>query len=104
MDMLGIKESLVRMAKASSIQWYGHVLRKEDENVIVKALKFEVSGNRGRGRSKQTWKKQVENEMKKNGLGKEDACDRTKWRGMVKTMTIRNLANSVHGNNTGSNM
>ena len=38
MDMLGIKESLDRMAKASSMQWYGHVLRKEDENAIVKAL------------------------------------------------------------------
>ena len=33
-----------RMAKASSMWWYGHVMRKEDENVIVKALKFEVSG------------------------------------------------------------
>ena len=66
------------IAKASSIRWYGHVLRKEDENVIVKALKFEVSGSRGRGRPKQTWKKQVENEMKKNGLEKENACDRTK--------------------------
>ena len=64
MDMLGTKESLDRMAKASSIRWYGHVLRKEEENVIVKALKFEVSGSRGRGRPKQTWKKQVENEMK----------------------------------------
>ena len=84
--MLGIKESLDRMAKASSIRWYGHVLRKEDENVIGKALKFEVSGSRGR--PKQTWKKQVENEMKKNGLGKEDVCDRTKWRGVVKTKTI----------------
>ena len=92
------------MAKASSIRWYGHGLRKEDENVIVKALKFEASGSRGRGRPKQTWKKQVENEMKKNGLGKEDACDRTKWRGMVKTMTIRNPTNSVDGDNTGSNM
>ena len=56
--MLGIKESLHRMAKASTIkQWYGHVLRKEDENAIVKALKFEVSGSRGRRRRlKQTWK------------------------------------------------
>ena len=52
MDMLGIKESLDRMAKSSSIRWYGRVLRKEDENVIVKALKFEVSGSRGRGRPK----------------------------------------------------
>ena len=104
MDILGIKESLDRMAKASSIRWYGHVLRKEDENVIVKALKFEMSGNRGRGRLKQTWKKQVENEMKKNGLRKEDACDQTKWRGVVKTITIRNLAHFVDGYNTESNM
>ena len=74
--MLGIKVSLGRMAKASSIRWYGHVLRKEDKNVIVKALKFGVSGRRGS--PKQTWKKQVENKMKKNGLGKEDACYRTK--------------------------
>ena len=45
--MLGIKESLDTMAIASSMRWYGHVLRK-DENVMVKALKFEVSGSRGR--------------------------------------------------------
>ena len=52
--MLGIKESLDRMAKASSMRWYGHVLRKDDENVIAKALKFEVNGSRGRGRPKQS--------------------------------------------------
>ena len=74
--MLGIKKSLDRMAKATSMLWYGHVLRKEDENVIVKALKFEVSGSRGRERPKQTWKKQVENEMKKNGLGKMHVIER----------------------------
>ena len=78
--------------------------QKCDKNVIVKALKYEVSGNRGRGRPKQTWKKQVEIEMKKNGLVKEDACDRTKWRGVVKTITIRNPANFVDGDNTGSKM
>ena len=50
MDMLGIKKSLDRMAKPSSMRWYGRVLRKEDENVKVKALKFDISGIRGRGR------------------------------------------------------
>ena len=101
--MFGIKESLDRMAKANSIRWYGHVLRKEDENVIVKALKFEVSGSRRRGRPKQTWKKQVENEMKKNGLVKEDACDGTKWRGVVKTTNMKSGQLRRRGN-TGSNM
>ena len=56
MDMLGIKEALDRMAKASSMRWYGHVLKKVDESVMVKALKFKVSGSRGRGKPKQTWK------------------------------------------------
>ena len=45
-DMLSIKESLDRMAKASSMRGYGHVLRKEDENVIAKALNFEMSGSK----------------------------------------------------------
>ena len=48
MDMLGIKESLDRMAKASSMRYYGNVWRKEDENVMVKALKFEMSSSTGR--------------------------------------------------------
>ena len=63
------------------MQWHAHVLRK-DENVRVKALKFEA--NDSRGRPKQTWKTQVENEMKTNGLVKEDACDRTKWCGVTR--------------------
>ena len=70
--------------------------------MLVKALKFEVICSRGR--PKETWKKRVKNEMKKNGLVKEDACDRAKWRCAVKTMIIRNLVNSVDGDNTGSKM
>ena len=32
-ELIDIKESLDTLAKASSMWWYGHVLRKEDENV-----------------------------------------------------------------------
>ena len=47
MDKLGIKEPLDSMAEASSMRWYGHILRKQDKNVIVKALKFEERDSRG---------------------------------------------------------
>ena len=40
MDMLGIAQALGRMAKASSMLWYGHGLRKENENVIVEGLEI----------------------------------------------------------------
>ena len=42
--------------------------------------------------------------MKKNGLVKDDACDRAKWQGMAKTITIQNPANTVDQGNTESTM
>ena len=73
MDMLGLKETIDRLATANGIGWYEHVLRRDDDSVLRVALNLEVSGKRKRGRSKKTWKKQVEEETKKIGLEKEDA-------------------------------
>ena len=42
--------------------------------------------------------------MKKNGLVKEDACDRTKFRDEMKSMAIRNPANSSTGKKPGSKL
>ena len=30
MEMLGLKETVVQMAKANGVRWYGHVLRRDD--------------------------------------------------------------------------
>jgi len=68
MAMLGLEEPLDRMVKASNMRWYGHVLRREDNIVLLKALHFELLGRTGRRRPKQTWKNQVQNDMHKNGL------------------------------------
>ena len=67
MEMLGLKETVVQMAKANGVRWYGHVLRK--------ALEFQVKGKRKRGRPKKTWKTQVKKESKSVGLEKEDALN-----------------------------
>ena len=37
---LGVYESLNRMISASSMSWYGHVVKREDKNGMVKALEF----------------------------------------------------------------
>ena len=52
MEMLGLKEAAVQMAKANGVRWYGHVLRRDEGHVLRKALEFEVKGKRkpGRGR------------------------------------------------------
>ena len=78
LEMLGLKETVVQMAKANGVRWYGHVMRWDD--VLRKALEFEVKGKRKRGRSKKTWKKQVEKESKSVDLEKKDAMNRARWR------------------------
>ena len=86
MDMLGLKETIDRLATANGVRWYGHVLRRDDDSVLRVALNLEVTGKRKRGRSKKTWKKQVEEETEKIGLKKEDALRRDKWRDGVQAI------------------
>ena len=78
MEMLGLKETVVQMAKANGVRWYGHVLRRDD--VLRKASEFEVKGKRKRGRPRKIWRSQVEKESKSVGLKKEDAKNRARWR------------------------
>ena len=75
MEMLGLKETAVQMAKVNGLRWYGHVLRRDDGHVLRKALEFEVRGKRKRGRPKKMWKMQVEKESKSIGLEKKDAMN-----------------------------
>ena len=50
MDMLGLKETIDRLATANGVRWYGHVLRRDDDSVLRVALNLEVTGKRKRGR------------------------------------------------------
>ena len=38
MEMLGLKETLDRMAKANGVRWYGHVIRRDDDNILKKVI------------------------------------------------------------------
>ena len=80
MEMLGLKKTLDRMAKMNGVRWYGHVIRREDDNILKKVMMMEVNGQQKRGRPKMTWKRQVEESVKKVGLKIKEAADRTTWR------------------------
>ena len=53
MKMLGLKETLDKMAKVNGVLWYGHVVRRDDSNVLKMALMLEVNGQRNQRRLKQ---------------------------------------------------
>ena len=84
MVMLGLKETIDKLAKANGVRWYRHVLRSEEEDILRKALCFKVEDQRKRGRLRKTWKNQEEDDIRKIGLKKEDALNRSKWKKGVK--------------------
>ena len=54
MFMLGLKETMDQLAMADSVRWYGHVLRRDGDHVLRRALNFKVEVQRKRVRLKRT--------------------------------------------------
>ena len=48
MEVLGLKKTVVQMARANGVRWYGHVLRRDGGHALRKAVEFEVKGKRTR--------------------------------------------------------
>ena len=42
MFMLGLPKIIDQLAMANSVRWYGHVLSRQDDHVLRRALDFEV--------------------------------------------------------------
>ena len=59
MKMLGLEEILDKMAKINGVLWHGQVVRRDDDNVLKKALMLEVNGQLTRGRPKQIWRSKL---------------------------------------------
>ena len=53
-ERLGI-DDVILILQQNRLQWYGHVLRKEDIDWVKKCMEYE-DGSRPRGRPKRTWK------------------------------------------------
>ena len=52
MDILGLKESADKLARTNRVRWYRYVLRRPKEDVLMKAMVYEVNGKRKQGRPK----------------------------------------------------
>ena len=78
MLILGMNETADHFTMASSMCWYGHILRLEDGHALRRALVYEVQGQRRKGRLNRTWRKQAEQDSTRVGLSREDAFCRSK--------------------------
>ena len=74
-------EPITTFIGSGRLRWYGHVMRKGDDDWVKKCMEYRVEGRRPVGRSRKTWLVSVEAE-----IDKEDVHDRSKWRRNVNVM------------------
>jgi len=67
------------LLQQNRLRWYGHVLRKEDDDWVKKCMEYEVKGPR----PKMTWREVVKKDCQARKLNREDAMDRSKWRKLI---------------------
>ena len=82
-ERLGVHD-IALVLQQNRLRWYGHVLRKDDDDWVKKCMEPEVEGSRPRGRPKKTWKEVVREDCQARKLNKEDAMDHCKWRKVIK--------------------
>ena len=68
-------------------RWIDHTLRKPTRSITRHALQWNPQGKRGRGRPQITWRRQVEEDMKRGDISWREAArnaqDRDKWKSVV---------------------
>ena len=74
-ERLGI-DDIILILQQNRLRWYGHVLRKEDNDWVKKCMEYEVEGSRPRGRPKRTWREVVQKDCQACNSNREDAMDR----------------------------
>ena len=55
---LGV-DDIALILQQNRLRWYGHVLRKYDDDWVKKCMEYEVADSRPRERPKRTWKEVV---------------------------------------------
>ena len=79
-------EPITTFIRSGRLRWYGHVMRKGDEDWSKKGMEYRVEGRRPVGRPIKTWLDSVEADMVELEIDKEDVHDISKWRRNVNVM------------------
>ena len=69
-ERLGIVD-ITSIPQQNRRRWYGHVLRKDDNDWVKTCMEYEVMGSRPRGRPKRTWLEEVQRDCQVRGLSKD---------------------------------
>ena len=72
--------------KERRLQWFGHIMRRDEDYVGKRIMSTEVEGTRRRGRPQMRWMDNIKHDLKEKGITREQASDRVLWRKLIKNV------------------
>ena len=66
--------------RGGRLRWFGHVQRRDANNVTRRVMELAIPGTRRRGRPKKTWYHQINDDMTGVGVTQDVALKRNEWR------------------------
>ena len=76
--------SIKEKAREARLRYYGHVVRRDDDEPVKKAMRMPVRGRRNVGRQRIRWSDVVNRDMNRVGVRGDEAVDRIRWRKMTR--------------------
>jgi len=73
-ERLGL-DDVILILQQNRLRWYGHVLRKENNDWLKKYIEYDVEGARPRGIPKRTWRDVVQKDGQKIASLNEGHCE-----------------------------
>src|SRR5271155_2217 len=73
-------DGVTLVVRRARLRWFGHVERKDVNNLVSACRNIKVLGKVGRGRGRKTWRQCVNEDMTACRLSEEMAKDRIVWR------------------------
>ena len=75
------------IARTRRLQWSGHVRRRGEREPLTVVRSWQVEGHCPKGRSKKSWMKTIEGDMRLLGLNEALDSDHQRWREAVNRAT-----------------
>ena len=82
----GVRE-LGDVLRVRRLGWFGHVVRREETEILGKTQHVVAPGRRPPGRHKKTWRKSMQEELASLNLQKEQAQNRDQWKRVINRLT-----------------
>jgi hypothetical protein len=76
-------ESIAVVIRRSRLRWFGHVERREPQNLTRMCQMITVDGKRPVGRPRKTWTALIEDDLRRLNLTCAEVHDRARWRSKI---------------------